>query len=136
MAYVWIYPHVPKYAGKLGIVHFRMNLEARLRSEPDWNRDWRTNTQGAKTGDTVIFAFKEGDEWFVVGDAVVSRVDEPEDSDWKFSPRYEAFRLYPRNIAYAELRQKLMAFNPDQHQRVKLTADDYVTLLGLTVIPS
>ncbi len=144
---IWIYPHLPKYAGELGIVQFRMNLEARMRSEPEWDRDWRTNFFRAKEGDTVVFAFRETQveepedymrQWFVVGDAVVFKIEdleeaETEETGWKFAPQYECFRLYPRNISYQELSQNLVRFRPDAHQVVQLTAEDYARLLRLTV---
>lgn len=131
---IWVYPHIKEYAGELGLVQFRMNLEARMRSEPIWDRNWYTNFKFAKKGDTVVFAFREKGIWYVAGDAVVFAVeDAPEESGWKVAPRYECFRLYPRNIPYEELREKLDSFRPSQHQVVKLSPEDYMKLLELAV---
>jgi hypothetical protein len=138
---IWVYPHVKEYAGELGLVQFRMNLEARMRSEPVWTRSWHTNFNYAKKGDTVVFAFREHGRWYVVGDAVVFDVSdvprEPEvESGWKIAPRYECFRLYPRNIPYEELQEKLVSFRPSARKVVKLDSEDYLRLLELAVTRS
>ena len=105
---------------------------------PTWTRNWHTNFDLAKKGDTVVFAFRENGKWYVVGDAVVFKVEdapqEPEvESGWKVAPRYECFRLYPRNVPYEELEEKLDRFEPNREKLVKLDPSDYVKLLALTV---
>ena len=136
MGNVWILPHTKEKAGsELGIVQFRMNLEARMKGEPMWDRDWEIDFEKLKKGDVVIFAFKEYDEWYAVGDAMVFKIDNaPQDSEFKFRPRYECFRLYPRNVSYTELAQKLGdSFRPTQYKHVKIDAEAYLSLLELTV---
>lgn len=108
-----------------------------MKNEPVWDRDWHTNFTQAKKGDTVVFAFREKGKWFVVGDAIVFEVeDAPEDSGWKVAPRYECFRLYPRNISYNELQENLDSFRPSARKVVKLNPEDYLKLLELAVTRS
>lgn len=136
MSNVWILSHTKEKAGsELGIVQFRINLEARMRGEPVWDRSWGNDYDKPKKGDVVVFAFKENSEWYVVGDAVVFKIeDASENSGFEFEPRYECFRLYPRNVSYTELAQKLGdSFKPSQYKHVKIDAEAYLSLLELTV---
>lgn len=142
---VWIYPHQSKHVGGLGIDQFRKDLEMKMSSLPSWERHWGQGDKGplsAKKGDVVIFSFNEIGTWKVVGDAVVlyegisegyDDCAESKGQEWNACYHFESFRLYPRSIAYSELDKSLDSFKPNARQVVKLTGDDYLRMLKLTV---
>jgi len=132
---IWIYPHKDGEHGfELGIDEFRCSLV----DDVAYGEKWNHNIDSAEKGDTIIFAFKEGEQWFVVGDGVVRERGEPDPEQkdqYEVGYTIESVRLYPRNVSYAELERNLASFNPDAHMKVKLLPDDYLRLLKNTVMP-
>ena len=59
-----IAPHVPKYAGDLGIIQFAEDLSKTMLSTSSCDRHWRRKgtVSNLDKDDIMIFAFKNNDE--------------------------------------------------------------------------
>ena len=93
------------------------------------------------TGDIMIFAFKDDDEWYAIREAVLlyngieadySDCKREAGDEWKCCYHFTDFRLYSKYISYSKIAGELSDFRPDMHKVVHLTPDDYVRLLSLT----
>lgn len=143
---VWIHPHKSEHVGGLGIDQFRKDLEMKMSSLPSWDRHWGRGDLWhlrAKRGDVIVFSFKENETWNVVGDAVVlyegisegyGDCKKLKGKEWEACYHFENFRLYSRSISYSELQKSLVSFKPNQFKVVKLSGDDYLRMLKLTVV--
>lgn len=106
---VWIYPHVPgpEFGFELGIEEFRSCLE----DEAAYGETWNHNYDNAREGDTIVFAFKEGEEWIVTGDGLVRKKVKPA-ANFKVAYIFECVRLYPRNVPYKSLNNTCPRLDP------------------------
>ena len=138
-----IAPHVPKYVGDLGITQFAEDLSKTMLFNSSWDRHWRRkgNLTNLVTGDVMVFSYKDDDEWYAIGDAVLLYDGIAEDhsdckrkagDEWPCCYHFTDFRLYSKRISYNEMAEKLEDFRPDIHKVVYLTPNNYVQLLSLT----
>ena len=138
-----IAPHVPKYVGDLGITQFAEDLSKTMLSTSSWDRHWRRKgtVTNLHTGDIMIFAFKDDDEWYAIGDAVLlyNGIDEDYSDckraagdEWPCCYHFTDFRLYSKYVSYSQMERELSEFNQDTHKVVRLEPDDYVRLLSMT----
>jgi hypothetical protein len=108
-----------------------------------WDRHWRRDgtVTDLKNGEIMIFAFKDDDEWYAVGDAVLLYNGIAEDhyacklaanDEWKCCYHFTNFRLYSKRVSYDEMAEKLEDFIPNRNKVVYLIPDNYVHLLSLT----
>ena len=135
--------HVPKYVGDLGITQFAEDLSKTMLSTSSWDRHWRRKgtVTNLHTGDIMIFAFKDDDEWFAIGDAVLLYDGIDEDyfdckraagDEWPCCYHFTDFRLYSRYVSYSQMKGELSDFRPDRNKVAHMGPDDYVRLLSLT----
>ena len=138
-----IAPHVPKYVGDLGITQFAEDVSKTMLSTSSWDRHWRRKgtVTDLHTGDIMIFAFKDDDEWFAIGDAVLLYDGIDEDysdckraagDEWPCCYHFTDFRLYSKYVSYSQMKGELSDFKPDRNKVVHMGPDDYVRLLSLT----
>ncbi len=135
--------HVPKYVGDLGITQFVEDLSKTMLSNSSWDRHWRRKgtVTDLQTGDIMIFAFKDNDVWYAIGDAVLLYNGIEEDysdckrmagDEWKCCYHFTDFRLYSKYVSYSQMETKLSNFMPERQRVIRLEPDDYVRLLSMT----
>ena len=131
--------------GDLGISQFIEDISTTMRSSSSWDRHWRRkgSVSNLEPGDIMIYSFKDQDEWFVIGEGVLLYDGIKEEhptceiqagSEWSCCYHFSDFRIYSRIISYEEMRDKLSSFKPDRSKVVRLSPEDYVRMLKLTVI--
>ncbi|MCL4420240.1 MAG: hypothetical protein M1477_00935 [Candidatus Thermoplasmatota archaeon] len=138
-----IAPHKPQYVGDLGITQFAEDLSRTMLSTSSWDRHWprKGTVTDLHTGDIMIFAFKDDNEWYAIGDAVLLYNGIEEDcsdckrkagGEWNCCYHFTDFRLYSKYISYNQMKRELSLFNEDTHKVVHIGPEDYVRLLSLT----
>ena len=140
-----IAPHIPIYVGDLGITQFGEDLSKTMLFTSSWDRHWRRKgtVTNLDKGDIMIFAFKDNDEWYVIGDAVLlyngieadhSDCKRMAGDEWKCCYHFTDFRLYSKYISYNRMEVELSDFRPDRSKVSHLTPEDYAHLLSMTAV--
>ena len=89
----------------------------------------------------MVFSFKDDDEWYAIGDAVLLYDGIAEDhsdckreagDEWPCCYHFTDFRLYSKRISYNQMKVELSDFRPDRNKVAHLGPDDYVRLLSMT----
>ena len=128
---IYVYPFNPEYVKMEGA------------ASADEFRDWVTRfgdsfyytLANAQTGDILLFAWMEPDEWVVVGDGIIRSNHKHGAEKWcscaedTTYPRHiltGGIRLYPRNVS-----SKGFGFRKGQF--AKISPEDYVSIIAKSV---
>jgi hypothetical protein len=139
MSRVFVYPHVEtttkgRQEFTLGIDEFRDYFGRYLMSE--YFSEYRCGKPTAGVGDLIVLAFKDGSEWFLVGDGlVVSKWHDTEDKEYPWSYRLSGVRLYPRSVAFKELGKRGSELRRKIQIAPQLSPDEYLEMLSRSATP-
>lgn len=139
MSNIYIYPHLRVTTkGReefiLGVEQFRDYLAKYLSNSYD--AEYLCGRQTAKSGDTIVFAFRERDQWYFIGDGlVISKYHDSEDEDYPVHYHMAGVRLYPRNVGFEEFGEDGATWRRNLSIAPKIGTDEYMKLLKLSVTP-